>query len=200
MVKSTCMQSDLSLAIHDPGGKVRISLPDNLQSGAVFSVCQKYRQLLYRSWADPLAKAGYILWIGMNPSTADGTVDDPTVFKERKYTARFGYADYRKCNVMDYRATKPKMLLEEGVVPCSPDNLPEIIRQAEGAAMVILAFGAPHKRLRKYGEAVITALRERKIDLYCINTTKDGLPCHPLYQLDSSDPKLYVADLERLAA
>jgi hypothetical protein len=194
------MQADLSLAIHDPGGKVRLALPDNLESGAVFSTCQRYRQLLYRKWADTTAKPGYVLWIGMNPSTADGSVDDPTVFKERKFTVRFGYAEYRKCNVMDYRATKPKMLLGEGVEPCSPDNLPEIIRQAEGAAMVILAFGAPHKRLRKYGEGVIAALRERKIDLYCINTTKDGLPSHPLYQLDASDPKLYLSDLERLAA
>lgn len=197
MNQSVVMQKGLSLDVHDPGGKVRLALPENVDSGAVFSKCQRYRQLLFRRWMSEIARPGYVLWIGMNPSTADGSVDDPTVFKERKFSARWGYADYRKCNVMDYRATKPKMLLDEGVIPCSDENLPAIIEQARGAALVVLGYGAPHKKLRHYGEKVISALRELDIPLYCLNVTKDGLPVHPLYQLDVAEPKLYLEDLFR---
>lgn len=187
----------LSLDIHDPGGKVRLQLPEGIDSGAIFSPCQKYRQLLYRRWDSEAARPGYVLWIGMNPSTADGTVDDPTVFKERKYTTRWGYADYRKCNVMDYRATQPSMLLGEGIEPCSEANLPTLLNLASEAALVVLGFGAPHKKLRKYGERVIAELRKLSKPLYCLNVTKDGLPVHPLYQLDSAEPQLYLEDLIR---
>lgn len=180
---------------HDPGGKVKISVSEGVESEVVFSECGRYRVLLVRRWDRENAKPGYVLWIGMNPSTADANFDDPTVKKERKYTDRWGFTHYVKCNVMDYRATKPTMLLEEGIIPRSDANLPAIIEAAKGAAMVVLAFGAPHKKLRHYGQEVIAELRKLDIPLYCINVTKDGLPVHPLYQKDDAPPQLYVADL-----
>lgn len=173
---------------HDPGGKVRLALADNIESHAVFSECERYRVLLSRRWHSETALPGYVLWIGMNPSTADAKFDDPTVKKERKFTNRWGYAHYVKCNVMDYRATKPKMLLEPGAIPCSEENLKTIIEAAKGASLVVLAFGAPHKKLRIYGERVVDELTKIGIPLFCLAHTKDGLPAHPLYQLDSSEP------------
>lgn len=173
---------------HDPGGKVRLALAGDIESHAVFSDCERYRVLLSRRWRSETARPGYVLWIGMNPSTADAKFDDPTVKKERKYTNRWGYSHYVKCNVMDYRATKPKMLLEPGVIPCSEENLKAIIEAAKGASLVMLAFGAPHKKLRIYGERVVDELTKLGIPLYCLAHTKDGLPAHPLYQLDSAVP------------
>ncbi len=183
--------SDQASHSHDPGGKVKIAVSSDIESTAIFSPCGRYRVLLSRRWESPDAKSGYVLWIGMNPSTADANFDDPTVKKERKYTNRWGYAHYMKCNVMDYRATKPKMLLAPDVVPRSEVNLPTIIEAAKGAAIVVLAFGAPHKKLRKYGEEVISELRKLDIPLYCMNYTKDGLPVHPLYQKDDAEPVLF---------
>lgn len=177
-----------TISKHDPGGKVRLALSSNIESDAVFSDCERFRLLLTRRWEQEHAKPGYVLWIGMNPSTADAKFDDPTVKKERKYTSRWGYSQYVKCNVMDYRATKPKMLLEPGVIPRSEENLPMILRLAEDAALVMLAFGAPHKKLRRYGQDVVEALERKSIPTFCLAHTKDGLPVHPLYQLDSADP------------
>ncbi|KYB45746.1 hypothetical protein AB664_34185 [Brucella anthropi] len=76
----------MSHQLHDPGGKVRLKVKSEIRSDAIFSACGRYRRLLKREW-DGAEKEGYVLWIGMNPSTADFNVDDPTVFKEQNSRA-----------------------------------------------------------------------------------------------------------------
>lgn len=171
---------------HDPGGKVRLRLRDGVTGTAVFSECGRHRTLLTREW-EGAALPGYVLWIGMNPSTAAADLDDPTVFKECKFTRRWGYGSYVKCNVMDYRATHPRMLLADGVVACSPDNLPAIVGAAKEAALVVLAYGALHKRLAHHGTAVVEALRSEGVRLHALVLTKAGHPGHPLYLKDDSE-------------
>lgn len=178
--------NSLDAAAHDPGGKVRIALEAGIDGGASFSMCGQYRQTLWRLWSGA-SLPGFVLWIGMNPSTADGKVDDPTVKKERKFTVKWGFGHYVKCNVMDYRATDPKSLRNPGVVPCSDDNLPVIMALAKEASLVVLAFGSPHKSLRVHGENVVRELRAAGIPMHCLALTKDGLPGHPLYLKDSSE-------------
>lgn len=178
---------------HDPGGKVRLRLKDGVGGTAAFSPCGRYRTLLTRSW-EGASLDGHVLWIGMNPSTAAADVDDPTVFKETKYTRRWGYGSYVKCNVMDYRATQPRDLLAEGVEPRSADNLPTILEAARGAALVILAYGALHPRLARYGNETALALATAGHRLHCLALTKAGHPGHPLYLKDSCDPMPYPLD------
>jgi hypothetical protein len=173
-------------ALHDPGGKVKIGLADGVDGGAVFSDCGRYRQSLWRKW-DGATRDGYVLWIGMNPSTADGTADDPTVFKERKFTKRWGFGHYVKCNVMDYRATDQKRLRAPDVVPCSDANLPTIVELAKGAQLVVLAFGSPHKSLNVHGQNVVRELSAAGVEMHCLALTKQGLPGHPLYLKDDSE-------------
>lgn len=164
---------------HDPGGKVRFALPLNVAGDAAFSPCGRYRHVLYRTWGPGAERA---LWIGMNPSTADGSVDDPTCRREVIYTRdRLGLGGYTKCNVMDYRSTSPKGLLASGVVPQSDKNLPAILAHAQRAARVIAAWGALPKVLRPYAERVERELCAAGIELWCLGFTKDGSPRHPLY-------------------
>jgi hypothetical protein len=176
----------MSHNLHDPGGKVRLKVNSEIRSEAIFSPCGRYRRLLKREW-DGAEKDGYILWIGMNPSTADVTVDDPTVFKEQKFTRRWGYGRFVKCNVMDYRATNPKMLLGDGIIPSSQENLQTIVDQATGAEIVVLAYGSLHKKLAHHGHAVTEALRAAGVKLYALKITSNGSPGHPLYLKDSSE-------------
>jgi hypothetical protein len=181
--------------VHDPGGKVRIGLEENVEGGAYFSPDFKHRHLLWRLWKDAVTRPGFAFWIGMNPSTADDSVDDPTVKKERKFTKRWGYGGYVKANVMDYRSTDPKGLRSPGVVPCSEDNLPIIVDIAKQADIVVLAFGAPHKKLRGHGENVVRALHDIGKPMFCLALTKDHLPGHPLYLKDNSELFPYPANL-----
>jgi hypothetical protein len=172
---------------HDPGGKVRIGLEQDIEGGAYFSPDGRHRHLLWRFWQDGITRPGFVFWIGMNPSTADASVDDPTVKKERKFTKRWGYGGYVKANVMDYRATDPKRLMDPGIVPCTDHNLEVIIDVARQADVIVLAFGSPHKKLRHHGQNVVRAIHGIGKPMHCLALTKDGLPGHPLYLKDTSE-------------
>ncbi|SES75290.1 DUF1643 domain-containing protein [Oceanicella actignis] len=163
---------------HDPGGKVRLRLAGDVTGEAVFSPCGRYRPLLTREYPDG---AGTALWIGMNPSTAEADVDDPTVRRESDYSRAWGFRRFVKTNVMDWRATRPADLLAEGVAPRSPVNLDVIREQAAQADLIMLAFGALHPRLRHYGRETVEALRADGRALFCLGLTRDGAPRHPLY-------------------
>src|SRR5262245_23656231 len=60
------------------GGGVMIRR-GNEQSGAIFSDCEKYRYVLWRQWdlLDP--EPCFMAFVGLNPSTADESLDDPTI-------------------------------------------------------------------------------------------------------------------------
>lgn len=165
---------------HDPGGKVRLALMDGVRGDAVFSADGRYRPLM-RRWLGDAFPNRYLLFIGMNPSTADASVNDPTCAREWSFTQREGFAAMVKANVGDYRATHPKMLLEPGVVASSPDNLPAIRQAAVGAAKVIVCHGKLNKALVPAGQALVQALHEDGHDLWCFGTNADGSPKHPLY-------------------
>jgi hypothetical protein len=42
----------------------------------IFSPCRAYRYALWREW---IGGDGYVMFIGLNPSTADETNDDPMI-------------------------------------------------------------------------------------------------------------------------
>ncbi|WEK05998.1 MAG: DUF1643 domain-containing protein [Candidatus Devosia phytovorans] len=170
----------MSVDSHDPGGKVRLALMPGVKGDASFSKDGKYRQLM-RRWAGESFPERYILFIGMNPSTADATVNDPTCAREWTFANREGYTAMVKANVGDYRATDPKMLLAPGVVAVSGDNIPAIRTAAAGADFVVLCHGKLNKALAPAGRELVTALKSDGVDLWCFGTNGDGSPKHPLY-------------------
>ena len=119
---------------HDPGGRVRLKLPENVRGGAEFSHCDKYRHKLVRDWTEEGIPPRTVLYIGMNPSTADEDVSDPTCHREIAFARRDGYTRYLKGNMLDWRATSPKDLPRDAAYACSPRNLPGILEMADEAA------------------------------------------------------------------
>lgn len=170
------MSSDL----HDPGGKVRLRLAEGVRGDAVMSADGRYRQIM-RRWLGETFPENYILFIGMNPSTADASVDDPTCAREWTFARREGFSAMVKCNVGDYRATDPKMLVAPGVVAVSPANIPAIRNAARGAGRVVLCHGKLNKALAPAGRELVAALRSDGVELWCFGTNADGSPKHPLY-------------------
>lgn len=181
----------MSADSHDPGGRVRLPLMPGVKGDATFSADGRYRQLM-RRWIEETYPAKYVLFIGMNPSTADATVNDPTCAREWTFANREGYSAMVKANVGDYRATDPKMLLAPGVEAVSNANLPIIRTAAAGADLVILCHGKLNKALAPAGRALVDALRTDGIDLWCFGTNGDGSPKHPLY-LRSDTPLVRFA-------
>jgi hypothetical protein len=68
-------------------------------------VIDSTRDPLYRE--DPLRTVAFI---GLNPSTADETTDDPTVRRCVGFAKRWGYDRMVMLNAFAYRATDPKAL------------------------------------------------------------------------------------------
>jgi hypothetical protein len=62
-----------------------------------------------------------------------------------------------------------------------PENLQTIRDAAAGAEIVILAYGALHKKLRPLAAEIVAALRADGRDLWCLGKTAEGMPRHPLY-------------------
>src|SRR5690606_20946487 len=166
--------------LHDPGGKVRLRLGEGVSGDVVMSPDGRYRQIM-RRWLGEVFPENYILFIGMNSSTADATVDDPTCAREWTFARREVLSGMVKCNVGDYRATDPKMLVAPGVVAVSPANIPAIRDAARGAGRVVLCHGKLNKALAPAGRALVEALRSDGIELWCFGTNADGSPKHPLY-------------------
>lgn len=179
---------------HDAGGKSRFRLQPGVDGKAEFSPCSQYRYWLSREWGFRRFSDGrepFVLWIGMNPSTAEADIDDPTIRREMGYTRAMGFDAYVKTNCMDYRATDPKRLLGLDVLPCSAENAANIGKLALRAARVIAAWGALPKPLRRYADAVLRELDG--VPIYCMGRTADGSPRHPLYLSRDADPVIWRA-------
>jgi hypothetical protein len=165
-------------------GKVRLPLLPGTVGGATYAYGRRYRTVLLRSWNNHLPRNDYVLWIGMNPSTAEAAVDDRTIRKELYFTKKMGFRSYVKCNVMDYRSTDPRILLDVET-PCSDQNLPAIIQHATNATVIVVCWGSLPKPLRRYADEVVQSLSSYQ--LYCMGKTKDGSPRHPLYLSNTTE-------------
>lgn len=163
--------------IHDPGGLVRLKLPNGVVSSAVFGGDrQQYRYQLQRTWAP----GPVVLFVMMNPSTADPLCDDPTVAKCGRLARKWGYGGFMVGNTFAYRATDQGRLTEVDD-PVGPDNDRHLAELASEAALVVFAYGKPKRLgLRARGPAVASALADL-CQPHILRLCADGTPSHPLY-------------------
>lgn len=166
---------------HDPGGKVRLKLPDGVEGGALFSACGRYRQALTRDWTPRGTPPRAVLFIGMNPSVADADVSDPTCHRELGFARAWGFTRYLKGNMLDWRATSPGDLPTDPERACSPENLPALEEMAREAEVVVMAYGKLHKRYDGIVSGVIARMAASGTPLKCLGLNKDGSAKHPLY-------------------
>jgi len=143
-------------------------------NGAIFSPCRTYRYALTRQWDNSLP---YVLFIGLNPSTANEMDDDPTIRRCKRFAADWGYGSVCMANLFALRSTAPKNMLKHDA-PIGVDNdvwLQDLAREAE---VIVCAWGARGGHQRR-DKIVIDLLSSHK--LTCLGVTKKGKPRHPLY-------------------
>ena len=143
-----------------------------LLSNAKFSNDRIYRYALWRIWDNQLPK---VLFIGLNPSTADEINNDPTIRRCMKFTYDWGYGGYLMGNIFAYRSTDPKKLkiVKE---PIGIDNNYWLKKLHKEASLTIGAWGNHGKFLNR-GKEIIDLID----NLFCLKITKEGQPSHPLY-------------------
>jgi hypothetical protein len=174
---------------HNPGGKVRVRLDQSVVGNAfLHGPGDCYRTWLTRVWGRRASRhqflpAHFILWIGLNPSTADASYNDPTIGREMDFSMAWDADALVKCNIADYRATDPKALTAPGVVPCSRINLPMIRDIAKHADRIVVGWGSMDKvrSLTHLAVDVESALHADGHRLWCLGLTANSSPKHPLY-------------------
>lgn len=188
-----------------------------VSKGATISKDGRYRYRLWREWrlwperahwrwmegedgkvavdgaGEPLGRPKVVLFVMLNPSTADGEEDDPTIRRCVDFSRRWGYDRMEVVNLFAFRATDPAQLLtlDDADDPVGPDNVDAFRGLIEdrddffgsGVDKVVCAWGAHGAHLGQ-DETVMGWLGDAPC--FALNVTRDGHPSHPLYQPRSS--------------
>lgn len=156
-----------------------------MNRGAVISPCGTYRYSLVRSWDDTRSALVFLM---LNPSIADGNVDDPTIRKCMGFAKRLGYGGIVVLNLFAYRATKPADLFAAGeTVAIGPENDRVIRAFCDPWRPIVCAWGSNAKMGSPRVREVLHLLRvDRYVDdmgcsIRALAINKDGTPAHPLY-------------------
>lgn len=122
-----------------------------------------------------------LLWIMLNPSTADESQDDPTIRRVRAFTRRLGFGQFTVVNLYALRSTDPRGLWAADD-PVGPMNDSIIAEEAWAAvvddAPIVAAWGA-HARPERVAQ--VLAIPHVAPRLHCLGVTTSGAPRHPLY-------------------
>lgn len=157
------------------------------ESWAEFSPCRTWRYALGRSW-DWQGHGNQVMFIGLNPSTADEFVDDPTIRRCIGFAKRWGYGGLIMTNAYAYRATNPKVM-KAAIDPVGPENDEVLSYRASHVGLIVAAWGAhcdPEREKR-----VCQIMRGRPI--HRLGKTKAGRPKHPLYLRADTQLELFFS-------
>lgn len=143
----------------------------------------RYRYTLLRAWD---VTSPPMLFVMLNPSTADALLDDPTIRRCRGFAKREGAGGIMVVNLYAYRASNPDDLwaaAQDGVDVEGPGN-DEWIDASVHAILelggpVVAAWGARAEPDR--AEQVVSILTRAGADLQALGITNNMSPCHPLY-------------------
>jgi hypothetical protein len=143
---------------------------------AQISPCGAYRYDLWRRW-EPGGPV--LLWILLNPSSADADRDDPTMVRCIRFAARWDYGAMRVVNLFGLRATEPRDLYT-AEDPVGLHNDAIIAEALQAADRLICAWGN-HGQLYGRGLTVRDILRRNMCEPRILGLTRLGEPMHPLY-------------------
>ena len=142
--------------------------------GAEFSPCRTWRYALWRRW-DWQGYANQVMFIGLNPSTADETEDDPTIRRCINFAKSWGYDGLLMMNAYAFRATDPRKM-KAAADPIGPGNDEALAYRAKQVGLVVVAWGAHGTPEREKRVCNVIARQ-----IQCLGKTKTGRPKHPLY-------------------
>ena len=165
-----------------------------LLPAAYISADGLYRYDLLRQWGTD--EDGQVCWVMLNPSTADATLDDPTIRRCVGFSMAWGFGSLIVVNLFAWRSTDPKALLS-APDPIGPENDACIERAVRNADLTVCAWGTKGGLLNRAAK-VTQALSGH--DLHALDITKDGHPKHPLYVRGDTEPTLYRSALSDSSA
>ena len=183
-----------------------------IQGSALFARERTIRREIRRWWvAEP---KWWVAWLMLNPSNAGESQNDMTALRVTHFTRAWGFDGWVGVNLYPFISSEPdKMWAWRDYESNGPDwyarddlaaNLEDIERVGRSASLRMVAFGAqPVLRDQPWLEQCVEAF-EQPSDigadgaLYCLGTTQNGQPIHPLARgkwrvPDDARPKLWRA-------
>lgn len=143
-------------------------------NGAGFSPSREYRYILWRRWSE----GGKVLFIGLNPSTANEQSDDPTVRRCVGFANDWGYAGIYLVNLFALVTSDPKLLAtHHEPIGRGNDLVIKVLRRRADIGLVIAAWGNEALKYPQRWQKVVELLRP----VCCMGLTGSGQPRHPLY-------------------
>ena len=167
----------------DPGGGTVVTEghpgeAGGVAGGAIFArgAAGAYRYRLWRRWGEGAA----VLFVLLNPSTADADHDDATLRRCVAFARRWGYGGLEVGNLFALCATDPRRLRTVDD-PVGRANDRHLRRAALRADLVVAGWGVAGGHLGR--DAVVGRLLARAAPgrLSCLGPTAAGHPRHPLY-------------------
>ncbi len=157
-------------------------------SWAVLSTCETYRYLLGRIW-DPALPV--IVWVMLNPSTADHMKADPTIRKCIGFSTRWGGGGIVVANMFGWRSTDADMLLVQSdpVGPWNEQAIEYAMSLTTPALPAVAGWGKIRTRWNARAWQVTNMLR----GAHCIGVNENGTPRHPL-MIKYATPRLPLTD------
>lgn len=172
------------------------TLFETTSATAEISLCGQFRTRLTRRWGD----ASRMIFVMLNPSTADAVRDDPTIRRCIGFARREGLGGIAVINLFTRRTPSPKALVasDDPKGPDADSAITQTVERAKGPReaarwgekpdVIVCAWGAPpagpawwramhHDQVeRVYAEA-----HDMHKRLFSLGTTAGGHPRHPLY-------------------
>lgn len=151
------------------------------QKGALFSDDRRYRYVLWRIWNPDLP---LILFIGLNPSTACETQNDPTISRVIQFAKTWNYGGIYMCNLFAYVTPYPEELKRIIDPICEND----IHLKAYGSLCQDILFAWGNFKEAENRAKLISSWFSNAI---CLGKNKNGTPKHPLYISSDTKPLKY---------
>lgn len=150
---------------------------------AVVSDDQRYRYTLYREWADVFDPVRVLNFVMLNPSTADGRKDDPTIRKCVGFAKCVDFNAIRVVNLFAFRATQPRDLdhyrkFGKDITGTLNDSY---VGELPPEETVVAAWGAQFHNKDWRNTRVAQTIKLLNRPLLCLRKTDSGQPWHPLY-------------------
>lgn len=151
---------------------------------AIISKCGRYR---YRLERDVQEKGLVFAYIGINPSTADASIDDATVRKWKGFALANGCSRFLVGNIFAFRATDVGEL-KTAIDPIGEENARHLREIFNDADIIIPCWGSRTKipkNLRSNIDAMVWTLFHQTVvsltskPLKVFGFTKSGDPMHP---------------------
>lgn len=146
----------------------------------------------YRYWLSRRLSMGEraILFVGLNPSTADASQDDPTIRRCVDYARRWGFDWLYMGNLMAFRSTDPKGLPGDSLAAVGPMNAEALAWMSQKAELVVCSWGANKIAIGPYAVQLAARMMQRQNARH-LGLNKDGSPKHPLYLKATAQPACF---------